>query len=108
MLGVQGEKGDQGFQGEKGDQGIQGEKGDSLQVVRRDVGTDAGLTVTGATATLSCEAGQTAIGAGYDDVAEGVTLVGSMPGTGATEWVLTFSAAPGDALTGTALCAATV
>ncbi len=62
----------------------------------------------GVTLTVTCAEGETAIGAGYSGVENGVQLTGSDAGTLPTEWVLTFDADPGAAVTGTALCAATV
>jgi hypothetical protein len=123
--GAQGPKGDTGAQGPKGDTGAQGPKGDtgaqgpegavgpagpkgnagaSVTVHREADAANFSLSGDGTTMTLTCNTGETAIGAGYANLPNGITLTGSTIGSTDAEWVLTFS---GDATgaTGTALCA---
>ncbi|WP_448617508.1 hypothetical protein [Geodermatophilus sp. URMC 65] len=119
LQGAQGEQGLKGDKGDTGEQGLKGDKGDTgEQGLKGDKG-DTGKSVTvkhekgasdldGVTLTVTCAEGETAIGAGYSGVENGVQLTGSDAGTLPTEWVLTFDADPGAAVTGTALCAATV
>jgi hypothetical protein len=114
-VSLQGEKGDTGAQGPKGEtgetgpQGPMGEAGaDGKSVtVKREAVAQPSVDAAAFTLTVSCGEGETAIGAGYSDVATGAHLVGSDAGTLLTDWVLTFSADPGTEVTGTALCAAT-
>ncbi len=87
-------------------QGADGKDGKSVTVKREAVATPA-RDADKFTLTFACAADETAIGAGYSGVAPTAQLIGSDAGALPTEWVLEFSADPGAAATGTALCAAT-
>jgi hypothetical protein len=131
-IGTKGDKGDtgeQGLQGPKGDtgeQGLQGPKGDTGDTgAKGDAGTtgdtgsqgpagvfgsittrDGTAVTTGATATASCQAGETAIGGGWtqtDNKAVKVSMA-----TSSTTWTVTLAAnlGAGKSLTAQVICVA--